>query len=212
VGIKKISILVLITVAFSAITIAVCAKVYSVLTITNYGKEKLPGLSDAQYEHALRNRSTAPNYVLIWLVDKSKEENEKKQICVEGPYFLGAIQRKYKLNTDEQAIQFALEQKDRTFELAIETCYTQKMLDEVRALLAGRSKIEMVKLLNDHKSSLYKLCVKNPDLFYYYFDAIAHVLSEHGILCGRGCESPMIYIDDWKEDQPSLPSNESQIY
>jgi hypothetical protein len=211
VSIKKTSILVLITVVFSAIAMVVCTKVYSVITLTNCVKEKLPGLSDAQYEHALRNISTAPNYVLIWIVDKSKEKNEKKQICVEGPYLLESIQDKYDLNTYKLAIQFALEQKDRTYELDIERHYTEDILNEVRAILAGRTEKEIEKLIDDysHNSPLYELYRKRSAVDCDVFSAIAHALSERGMLCGRLCKYGWFYIDEWKENQVYVPVNES---
>jgi len=162
----------------------------------------VPAMPDAQFERALRNLSTGPNYVLVTIVDNSKDSAPRAQVCVEAVPLLMMLQREHGFtHADgqwEQVIQFALAQRDRTYEFskrAPERRYTDEMLEEVRRFLAHKDEAEIRALVNDQQSDLYKLCAKKPGSLPRYFPAVGHVLCERGILCGRGCKPGLLYID-----------------
>ena len=160
-------------------------------------------MPDAQFERALRNVSTGPNYVLVTVVDNGKDSAPRAQVCVEAVHLLMMLQSEHGFtHADgqwEQVIQFALAQKDRTYEFskrAPERRYTDEMLEEVRRFLAHKDEAEIRAFVKDQQSDLYKLCAKKPGSLPRYFPAVGHVLSERGILCGRGCKPGLLYIDE----------------
>jgi hypothetical protein len=201
--------MILLAFSLSVLAIVVCVKSFSINPNKNLVQSQYKNLVQSQFEHALHNDSTAPNYILISVWDRTIEKMEKKQICVEAPYFLSALQRKLELKDDQWSavIKKALEQKDKTYELDIKCNYTQEMVDEVRKIIAGHNEKEIDELVNKSESPLRAL-LKRSGPNYNYLEAIAHALSERGILCGRCCEYAWIYIDDWKENQTSTYDKE----
>ena len=172
------------------------------LGVAALGGDHKRGLTDEQFEQALRNVSTGPNYVLVSIVDKSKDGARTRVVCVEGVALLTALLREHGFSHAdepwEQPTRFALTQKNRTFEFskkAPKARYTCEMLNEVRRFLAGKNETEIRKLAGDQQSELYKLCGKKPGSFPRYFPAVGHVLCERGILCGRNCKPGLLYVN-----------------
>ena len=68
--------------------------------------------------------------------------------------------------------------------------YSPQVLTEVRSILSSRSDAQL------RSASLDWLYVsKSSESYSAYRDAVAHVLLERGILCGRGCVVGNLYVD-----------------
>ena len=71
------------------------------------------GLSRKQFEQALRNVSTAPNYVLVTVIETNGDR--RQPVCIEAKRLVSALGAEHGFKM-EQAIRFALASKDRVFE------------------------------------------------------------------------------------------------
>ncbi len=162
------------------------------------------GLSDVQFQRAMENISTAPNYVLVTIVNG--KTGAREDVCLEAFELLGAIEVERGLG-HKQAVEVALAQPDRTFtftdEKALEAAsrrYGDEVLEEARRHL-GKMPIDQVEAATrDQQSELYDFCKRKPGTFYGRFRAAAHVLSERGVLCGRSCKPGLFYLDRQDED------------
>ena len=166
------------------------------------------GLSEGLFEKALRNISTGPNYVLVRIVDKSKKDGGSELVCLEATTLVMRLEGEHGFTKEdgpfEQAIRFALEQKDRTYEFserAPKRRYTDAMLKEVRRFLAGKDEADIRALAGDQQSALYERCSKKPGDLPRYFPAIGHVLCERGILCGPSCKPGLIFVEERKRKE-----------
>jgi hypothetical protein len=193
------------TMTSRAVTVGIA---FMMLGAAVFGGESAAGLSHTQFEQALRNISTGPNYVLVRIVDKTKRDAGAELMCLEAMSLVMRLQGEHGFtHVDgpfEQAIQFALDQKDRTYEFsnrAPERSYTDAMLQEVRQFLADKDEAEIRGLARDQQSALYKLCSKEPGSLPRYFPAIGHVLSERGVLCGRSCKPGLLYVQQTKHNK-----------
>jgi hypothetical protein len=144
---------------------------------------------------AIRNESTAPNYVLITVVDDKIKKH--RVACIEAPFLLGAIHTERNLSYDKEnikrAIDIALNQKDLTFHFSnpkalknIEPRYTDAILEEMREKLRPYSNEQLFDGFKSNRGGFHELYDNSSD-YGAYRNAIAHVLLERGILPGRGC-------------------------
>jgi hypothetical protein len=158
------------------------------------------------FTSAIQNHSTAPNYVLITVIDGSSRSN--RVVCTEAPFLLGAIHREHNLGYDKTSLQkvdsLALAQRSRTFKFSnpeaiknVQPRYTEGILDEVRRALKHYTDDELRQGLRLEGTELSKLYDEKPGRAYgAYRDAIAHVLLERGLLPRRGCVVGRLTIDN----------------
>ena len=174
-----------------------------------YTAEAPKGLSAVQFESALRNISTAPNYILITVVNGNTGQQES--VCMEAEFLLAALNIEHNLKLAE-ATAFALAQPDRTYKFfdanalaRVERAYSDQILQEARDFLAKMTVNEIKAATIDQNSKFYEFCAREPGAFGKRFPAIAHVLSERGILCGRSCKPGLFYIDNETAQQGVAP-------
>ena len=169
------------------------------------------GLSDGQFESALRNISTAPNYILITVANGNT--GYQTTSCMEAEFLLAALNIEHNLKWDE-AVAFALAQPDRTFMFSdtnalarVERAYSDQILQEARDFLARMTVDEINAATFDQNSMFYEFCAREPGAFGMRFPAIAHVLTERGIPCGRSCKPGLFYIENESAQQagPGYP-------
>lgn len=163
------------------------------------------GASWALYEKAIKTDSTAPNYVLITVVDT--KANRSYVICTEAPFLLAAIHHEQDIEFNEagsrRAEAFALKQKNRIFQFSkpgslknIEPRYPERILNEVREILKRYSNDELIRGFTGKKTELSKLYNEQSEHLYgAYRDAIAHVLLERGLLPRRGCSAGFLTVE-----------------
>jgi hypothetical protein len=158
------------------------------------------GLSDAQFERALRNTSTATPYVLVTVVDGNT--GARQAACVRALEVLGAIQTERGIGWEE-AMAFALAQSDRTFKFSNKDAlkrmvreYSDQTLEEARVFLAKMTNEEVEAATHDQKSSLYEFIHREPQPFFRgRFQAVAHVLEERGLLTWAGCKPGIVSVE-----------------
>jgi len=151
------------------------------------------------FVEAIKNMSTAPNYVLITVLDT--RTGARRVVCTEAPFLLGAIQQQLHI-TQEESIAFALAQRDRTFQFSqpealknITPQYTDTILDEVRDALQSYSNEELMLGLTGKKTEISKLFIEQTGQRYVaYRDAMAHVVLERGLLPARGCIAGYLFV------------------
>jgi hypothetical protein len=164
-----------------------------------FAADEVKGLSDGQFEFALRNISTAPNYILVTVVDGNN--GKRQSVCMEAEALLTALHLERQLKW-EDAVVFAARQRDRTFTFSntnalksVTRAYSEQILQEARAFLAKITEGEIEAGTGDQESEFYKFCARDPGSFTSRFPAVAHVLSERGILCVRSCQPGLFAID-----------------
>lgn len=153
--------------------------------------------------------TSSPLFVLITLRDPSS--GTERAAAIPGPFLLGAIEAEYHLelrkatsDKDElralveqqrKEVQIALAQPNRVFTFRnpiarknVEPRYTPAILDEVRHVLASRSRTQIVAAARENQSWLHRIYERKQDAakLLAYQDAVAHVLLERGILVGQG--------------------------
>ncbi len=140
-------------------------------------------LSEDQFDAALHNMSTAPNYVLLSVTEGNSELPE--DVCVTAMDFVAAICRELGLGLLE-AQEYALNKVDRTYQFsnprAIQLFarnYTYLMLTEARFFLMDMTVEEIAAAIRS-----YYRTPKNGKANYA---ALAHALAERGILSVKGC-------------------------
>ncbi len=155
--------------------------------------------SDAMFRAAIDNHSTAPNYVLVTI--REGGNGSATLVCIEAPFLEGALHREHDIaysesgDRDVRKLLFASHDHTYTFSKSealanVAPRYTPEVLAQVRSTLASRSKAE---LRPELLASLYE--GKHGESYAAYRDAIAHVLLERGILCGRGCVVGTLYVE-----------------
>ena len=174
-----------------------------------YAAEAPKGLSAVQFESALRNISTAPNYIVITIVNGNTGQQES--VCMEAEALLTALYIEHNLKLAE-ATAFALAQPAWIFTFSntnalgfVERAYSDQILQEARDFLAEMSVDEINIATLDQKSMFYEFCAREPGAFGMRFPAVAHVLTERGILCGRSCKPGLFYIDNEHAQQGVAP-------
>src|SRR5215472_11334970 len=109
----------------------------SVLAQTNY--------TEAMYQYALNDNSTAPLYVLVSL---RENKGDVRQICIPAPDLLGAIHTQEHIDYDpagqQKALDFAFKQYGKVFSFTdpkarrnVQPFYSPKILAKVRKTLAS---------------------------------------------------------------------------
>lgn len=171
------------------------------------------GLSDVQFEYALRNISTAPNYVLVTVVDGNT--GTRQSVCMQAESLLGALCLEHDLKW-EAAVGVALAQPDRVFRFSktnalkcVVRAYSDQTLQETRNFLAEMTIDEIEAATHDQRSKFYEFCARNPGAYGSRFAAVAHVLAERGILCVRGCKPGIFGLDRSTHNRTTAPGRES---
>jgi len=162
--------------------------------------------TNALFTRAIQNESTAPNYVLITVVDDNT--NKRRLLSTEAPFLLGAIHSERKISYDAAGVnkvrQFALSCKDRTFHFSssdalknVSARYDENILVEMRSALKNLTDDQLRKGFRCDGKGLDKLYTDKPSREYSaYRDAIAHVLLERGLLPRRGCIVGCLTVDE----------------
>ena len=165
-----------------------------------YATEVPQGLSASQFESALRNISTAPNYILVTVVNGNTGQQES--VCFEAQALLTALYLEHNLRLAE-ATAFALAQPDRTFRFSdtnalrlVYRAYSDQVLQEARDYISKMTADEIRIATSNQESKFYEFCAREPGAFGVRFPAIAHALTERGILCGRSCKPGLFYIEN----------------
>lgn len=169
-----------------------------VLVIIPARAEQPSRYTDAMFRAALENHSTAPNYVLVTIRDG--RDGSSRLVCVEAPFLEGALHREHALDyseSGERRVQQLLTNPNRVYTLSqpaalanVAPRYSPQVLTEVRSILFSRSDAQL------RSASLDWLYVsKSSESYSAYRDAVAHVLLERGILCGRGCVVGNLYVN-----------------
>jgi len=156
------------------------------------------------FGRAMGNMTTAPNYILVDAVDKST--GESWAVCLESLEFLDAVGREQNIEyyqVAEKAMESIKDGKGCKFALsspeAIELLkpgYTPETLVQLRERFRERSDEELVELFSTNRLKIIGSLCRELDL---PFDsttqrAVAHMLLERGVLCGRGCLGGYIYV------------------
>ncbi|MDF9826906.1 hypothetical protein M2447_000991 [Ereboglobus sp. PH5-10] len=159
---------------------------------------------DAFFRRAILNRSTAPNFVLITVVNDNT--NEARVVCVEAPFLLGAIHRENNIPYSDEgvrkALDLALANKDQVFHFSnqealanINPHYGDVILDAMRVVLKDIPDSALKNGFRGHGSDLDNLYMRQEgEKYSAYRNAIAHVLLERGLLPGRGCFAGHLFI------------------
>jgi hypothetical protein len=179
--------------------IAIC-----VFSFTAAASAEPPSQSQASFEAAVRNQSTAPPYVLITVVDARSEET--RSICTTVNFLLGAIHLEYGIEYDREgqvrAQQIALANKSHVFHFTTQETlaniplhYSQNDLAFVRTELQTFS----VSQLREGFSAFGKLHsiyhVSPMERSNAYRDATACVLIERGLSPVMGCRSSQLWLE-----------------
>jgi hypothetical protein len=188
------------------ITIAGCVSCCILVLILSTSAGAADTNSWDLFTKAIQNHSTAPNYVLITVVDDNNKQ--QKLVCTEAPFLLGAIHRERQIFCDEagsaEVEEIALGNKDRTFHFSradalknMPRRYDEKILGKVRSILKDLSDDQIRKGFRCDGKGLDKLYMNKPKRQYSeYRDAIAHVLLERGLLPRRGCVVGCLTVDE----------------
>lgn len=153
--------------------------------------------SSESYEAAIRNNSTSPSYVLIFV--GGDEGGQTSSVCTTANFLLGAINREYGFGYGgtglSKAADIAIKTRDRTFRFHqpaldnIPLRYSSNDLDKARKYLAAFSASE----LTEKFSSLYG--EKRLPMNEFSRDAIACVLIERGLSPKMADSSGQVYVD-----------------
>ena len=183
------------------------------LTLGLPAEEPPKELSQGQFEHALRNISTAPNYLVV--VVANKNTGKRESVCMEAGVLLTALHHEHGLGW-KKCVSFALAQPDRIFRFndakalkSVARTYTDQILLEARDFLANMTIAEIEAATRDQQSKFYEFCARKPGAFSGRFAAVAHVLSERGVLCVRSCEPGLFHVDQRKHNKRP-PGNAGQ--
>lgn len=174
-----------------ALIISSCAQTRPVSVESRY--------TSAMFVRALDNSSTAPDFVLITVVDA--RSGETRIVCTLASGLEGALHMEFGIPYDETGVRrvhdLALQQPDRIFRFSnpealahVSPDYSSKDLDVIRAETASRSDSELLNY--ELIQSLYMrkylyLTNHRIEMRGRYKHAVAHVLLERGISCRRGC-------------------------
>jgi len=164
---------------------------------------KAPVQSQASFEAAIKNHSTAPPYVLVTVVDdRTKTE---RSVCTTSNLLLGAIYFEHGLGTGAQAWaeaeRIALSNRDHVFHFSkpkalenVAPTYTEKDLETIRAKLAPLS-VEQLRQGFSGSGDLHAIYRVQPrERHTAYRDATACVLIERGLSPGMGDVSDQLWL------------------
>ena len=162
-----------------------------------------PFQSQASFEAAIRNHSTAPPYVLITVVDdRSKTQ---RSTCTTSNLLMGAIHFEYGLGYDKkgeaEAERIVLANRTHVFHFSkpkalenIPFSFSEGDLKEIRSKLAGMS-VEQLREGFSGTGELHSIYrVKPWERHQAYRDAAACVLIERGLSPGMGDISDQLWL------------------
>ncbi len=156
--------------------------------------------TDAMFLRAIQNGSTAPDFVLITVVDVRNRTT--RVVCTEAPFLEGALHREFAIPYDKggqlRVRELALRQANRVYRFSrpdalrnVQPRYSAGQLDSARAAIAGRPDSELLDYA--FVQTLFKPEGGGRD-------ALAHALLERGISCARGCI--VGDLNPYKQDSP----------
>jgi hypothetical protein len=155
-------------------------------------------LSNAQFERALRDSTTNTPFVLVTVVNGAS--GARQEVCVKVLDLVGALAAERGLGRDD-AVAFALAQSDRTFKLSNKDAlkqlvreYSDQALEDARAFLSKMTNEEVEAAARNQRSSFYDFINRKP-LERGMLQAVAHVLSERGLLTSAECKPGMIVVE-----------------
>lgn len=202
----------LLTLLFIVIALNGCQKTPTRLTdIGQMPDESLPQTVDtytakdmANFEKAMENLSTAPNYVLVSIVDKNT--GKSWGVCMESMELLSAIMKEHDIQSPdafEKAVEIIKQNNSKTFTFTkpevlkyLKPVYAREFLKKIRSEFSYYSDEDMVKFFSDNRTrNMQDLCKQFDESHRVTQTAIAHILLERGILCGRGCLGGELYVD-----------------
>ena len=149
--------------------------------------------------------SLSPLYVLIKLKDRTT--HQEREVCTLANYLEGAINSEHHLEVlkdERKCYEIAMSAPNRVFEFRsqkarenVAAVYTPQQLEEVRQLLRGKSRAQLLKEAEidmrkepNQQSYVTKIYRREIGKRFWFSDAymfaVAHVLLEHGILVGNG--------------------------
>lgn len=180
------------------------AAMRAIATMRRCGQGKPPpvGLTATQIEHAVRNFSTAPNFIVITVIDG--KSGKREQVCLESMDLLSALRQEQgpKLQLKE-AVEQVLEQKDLEFRFSnpaalkqVARFYSEVVFDEAREFLKDLTTEEIKAAAADQGSELHQFFERKPGTYSGRMAAIAHVLTERGLLAVRGCKPGTFYLQE----------------
>ncbi len=167
--------------------------------------DSINNVSFRDFMCAVTYPTTAPKYVLVVVANGRTGESYERAITATG--LLGAIHREYgisyKKGGRDSSLRIALASRDRRFVFTVDSAlaqvmptYTQDVLDTVRKILLPLSPAEIQDGFSIRRDGrlhrIYDLRAER----WAYRDAVAHVLLERGIPCGRDGSTGGIYIDN----------------
>lgn len=159
--------------------------------------------SDASFEAAIHNRSTAPFYILITVTDAST--GAAQSICTTANFLLGAIHLEDGIGYDpegvDRAMRVALMSKDHVFTFQkrkalgnIPRYYSDDDLVYVREALQGMSVPQILEAFAS-QGALHELYQGGSlERHAAYRDAVACVLIERGASPGMGDRTDKIWV------------------
>lgn len=178
----------------------------------------MPG---GQFRRAIETAftTTAPYYVLVHVVNGQTEET--RTVCIEPSRLLHAIVLEHGFTQDKtgmaKAKELALNRADRTFHFSNQEAfqaasprYTEEMLAEVRERVKEMKTEDVTGQIMNQLSPLYRFCGKKGErAIPCYLDAVAHILMERGLACGRSCRPGLIFVKKGK-GEPAAPPGRKQ--
>ena len=159
---------------------------------------KKAAYTEAMFQKAFENTSTAPDFILVTIRDGRSGEDSVR--CIESNFLRGAIHEENGIGYDEagsaRVLAIALKHfqepvtlKNRKALKNVTPRYTPEQLAAARKVLGEASAAQ----LRD-RAFIDKLCNgRAPQL---ERNAAAHVLLEHGVRCGRGCVAGELWIEE----------------
>jgi hypothetical protein len=143
------------------------------------------------FARALANQSTAPDYVLITVVDA--RDGAARIVCTAAPFLEGALHMEFDIPYDEagehRVHDMAFQQPDRVFRFSkpkalanVRPNYTQRQLEVIHASIAETTDAQLL------DKRFVQILYTSRTGSRGYRDAVAHALLERGISCRRGCE------------------------
>ena len=150
------------------------------------------------YEAALRNNSTSPSYVQIFLANG--DTAPVKPVCISANYLLGALRIEYGQGTQpadvSRYVEIALQSPGRAFrfhqQAALDNLvvrYSDRDLDAARAVLAPYSSAQLKERFSSLRDAHRQPTNGHPR------DAVACALIERGLSPKSADISGQIYVD-----------------
>jgi hypothetical protein len=149
---------------------------------------------------ALKNNSTAPNFVVVQIKFSSGEWEER---CTEAPYLLGALHREFDIPYTEEGVnkvmlmavaasgkrRFVFNKNEAFKNLSVD--YTKADLEKVASLISPLSLDEIRLHLND---DYFPKKLGSSERYWELSRAFAHAIIDRGLEVGRGCVSGNLYL------------------